>query len=119
MLKIDLYTNHEVFVAESRQDRAIDKFCTRHRISRAKLEQHPHIADVYTMLVFDRWSNLMTDKDRQIWTHAWQHIYHRENALTEYLRRKLVSIVEGIEFRQRRSKHIQARQQRKAAATAR
>ena len=71
------------------------------------------------MLIFDRWSSLMTAKDKQIWTHAWQHVYQKEQALTEYLRRKLISIVEGIEFRQRRLKHIQARQQRKATATAR
>jgi hypothetical protein len=119
MLKIDLYNNHEVFIKESRQDRAIDAFCRRHKISRSKLEQHPYLEDVHTMLKFDQWQSLMTAKDRQIWTHAWQHLYHRERALTEYLQRKLISIVEGIEFRQQRLKHIQARQQRKAASIAR
>lgn len=115
-MKIDLYNNHEQFVKESKQNHAIDAFCRRHKISRDKLENHPYIADIRTLLIFDQWQSLMTAKDRQIWTHAWQHLYHRERALTEYLQRRLISIVEGIEFRQQRLKHIQARQHRKATS---
>jgi hypothetical protein len=116
MIKIDLYNNHEVFVAESKQNRAIDKFCSRHKISRAKLETHPNIGDLVLLLAFDQHQTWFTKKDQQIWAHAWQWVYSTERPLTPYLKSKLNSIVDGIEYRRQqyekrveKRKHIQQR----------
>lgn len=120
MLKIDLYNNHEQFIKETKQNRAIDSFCRRHKISRTKLEQHPHIEDVKTLMDFDRHAIWFTAKDTQIWTHCWQSVYHNEYTLTKYQKNKLLSIIDGIEYRRQqynkrveKRKHIQARLQKK------
>lgn len=114
-MKIDLYNNHDVFVKESQQNSAVARHCRRLGITRKKLETHPHFNDLLTLMAFDQHQTWMTEKDQQIWRHTWQWVYRQELALTEYHRRKLRSIVDGIEFKQRRLKHIQARLDRRQA----
>jgi hypothetical protein len=100
-VKIDLYNNHEVYIAEQRQNRAIDRHCHLLRISRKKLETHPCIQDLVTLIAFDQHQTWMTEKDQQIWRHAWAWVYHKELPLNTYHKRKLNSIVNSIEYRQR------------------
>jgi hypothetical protein len=114
-MKIDLYNNHKQFVQEQKQDNAIKRHCRRLGITLKKLETHPNIADLRVLMDFDQYESWMTEKDRQIWSHTWQWVYKKEFALTEYHRRKLRSILDGIEFKQRRMKHIQARLDRRRA----
>ena len=114
-MKIDLYNNHKQFVQEQKQDNAIKRHCRRLGITLKKLETHPNISDLRVLMDFDQYESWMTEKDRQIWSHTWQWVYKKEFALTEYHRRKLRSILDGIEFKQRRMKHIQARLDRRQA----
>ena len=100
-MKIDLYNNHEHFIAEQQQNRAIDRHCQRLRISRKKLQTHPCITDVATLSAFDQHQHWMTDKDQQIWRHTWAWVYHKELPLNTYHRRKLISILDSIEYQQR------------------
>lgn len=110
MLKIDLYNNHEQFIKETKQNYAIARHCRRLGITLRKLEKHPNFSDLLILMAFDEYEVWMTEKDKQIWTHAWQWVYRQELALTEYHRRKLRSIVDGIEFKQRRQQNIKRRQ---------
>ena len=105
-MKIDLYNNHEQFIKERRQDHRLAGFCHALKISKTKLETHPRIGDVRTLLDFDPYHVWMTEKDQAIWQHAWGWVYHKELALTPYLQRKLTSIIDSIEYRQRMKKAI-------------
>jgi hypothetical protein len=103
---IDLYNNHEQYIKELKQNRSIESFCRGLGISLAKLEQHPCISDVVTLLAFDQHQVWMTEKDQQIWRHTWAWVYHRELPLNTYHQRKLTSIIDSIEYRQRMKKAI-------------
>jgi hypothetical protein len=105
-MKIDLYNNHEQYIAELRQDRTVEQFCRGLGISKTKLESHPCIADVATVLAFDQHQVWMTERDQQIWRHAWAWVYHRELPLNTYHKQKLNSILNSIEYRQRMKKAI-------------
>lgn len=79
-------------------------------ITVAKIESHPCVADLRTLMDFDAYHVWMTDQDKQIYTHAWQWVYNKELPLTKYIKRKLLSIVENIEYKQQRLQHIKDRQ---------
>lgn len=99
-MKIDLYNNYECFRQEIKQNRAIDQYCRGLKISRKKIESHPLIADVATLLAFDQHGMWMTEKDQQIWRHSWAWVYHKQLPLNTYHKRKLLSIIDSIEYRQ-------------------
>lgn len=101
---------------ERRQDWSIDRLCRGLRISREKLEQHPHWSDVVTLLLFDPYHTWMNQEDHRVWTHCWQRTYWQELPLSPCHRQRLTHIIDGIEYRkqayhQRQTKrqHIQAR----------
>lgn len=115
--------NHTYEYYKNRQDWAIDRWCRDLKISRKKLEQHPHIEDVATLLMFDHHDSWFNQEDQRIWTHCWQWCYHQERALSQYHKSKLIKIIEGIEFRrqafgkrQLKRQHIQARIERRKLA---
>ena len=103
---IDLYNNHEQFVKERKQDCAVQGFCRDLAISQTKLEQHPNIRDVRTILDFRPYQPFMTAKDQQILRHTWAWVYHQELPLNQYHRHKLNTILDSIEYRQRTIKHM-------------
>jgi uncharacterized UBP type Zn finger protein len=103
-MKIDLYNNHEQFIKERKQDAAIERHCRLLKISRKKLESHPNITDLVTLMSFDQHQTWMTEKDQKIWTHTWNWVYHKELPLNAYHQRKLISILDSIEYRQRNMK---------------
>lgn len=79
-------------------------------ISLAKIESHPCVADLRTLLDFDSYAVWMTEQDKRIYTHAWQWVYNKELPLTKYIKRRLATIVDNIEYKQQRLKHIKDRQ---------
>jgi hypothetical protein len=116
----DPRSHHYHAFQNNRQDWSIDRWCRGLRIQRQRLEQHPYFGDVATLLMFDAWQSDMTSHDKGIWTHCWQWCYHKQLPLSNYHRRKLVSIVDHIELRQTRHNHIQQRiQKRQQSAQAR
>lgn len=101
---------------ERRQDWSIDRWCRGLRISRRKLEQHPHWSDVITLLLFDPYHTWMNQEDHRVWTHCWQRTYWQELPLSPYHRQRLTHIIDGIEYRQQaynqrqtKRQHIEAR----------
>lgn len=123
MLAIDLKSPLYHSWTAQRQDWRVEKWLRTLRISRTKLETHPYFEDVVTLLMFDSWQQHMNQSDTAIWTHCWQHCYHRELALSDYQKRKLIGIVNGLEYRYQAYKkrelkrqHIRARIERKKLA---
>lgn len=103
-MEISLYNNHEQYIKEIKQDYRIDSFCRDLKISLTKLESHPNIADVRTLLDFRPYQTYMTDKDQQILRHTWAWVYHKELPLNTYHKRKLNTILNSIEYRQQHMK---------------
>jgi hypothetical protein len=101
-MKIDLYNNHEVFIAESKQDREIRHWCYHLGISFDVVMHHPHVADIRVLIdLRNHWIH-MSEKDQVIWNKAWRHVYEHEYPLNQYYKQMLVSIVDGIEYRKSR-----------------
>jgi hypothetical protein len=101
---------------EQRQNQYINQWCYRHAIRRKKIENHPYFADLVTLLMFDDWQDHMNQHDLDIWRHCWQWSYHLELPLSGHHRRKLLNIIEGLQYRQQayqqrkiKRQHIQAR----------
>jgi len=113
MLSAKTYTYQYI---SNRQDWDIDAWCRKLKITRKKLETHPRIQDVALLLDFDSYQTLMNQKDTDIWTHCWKWVYTKELALTKHHRKQLITIIDGIEYRQQRLNHIQARKNKKLAA---
>lgn len=103
-----------------RQNWRISDWAKKQGLSVNKIENHPAISDVAVLLDFDQHSTWFTQKDTEIWTHCWQWCYKHEHPLTKHHKRKLLSIIEGIEYRRQqyqgrllKRQRIQARLQRK------
>ena len=110
MLKIDLYNNTSTFIKESTQDRAIDLWAREQGLDLKTLTTHPCVRDIQTLLDFDQLSHLMTPKDKQIWTHAWQWVAVKQLPINVYIQKRLSSIVENCT----RIQSIRARKHRQA-----
>lgn len=115
MARKDLIAHNCNTQLEQRQNRAINRWCYRHKISRNKLETHPFFDDLVSLLMFDEWQQYMNSQDRKIWQHCWQWSYHRELPLSGHHRRKLTSIIDHILLRQQAQAHIQARIRQRSA----
>ena len=98
---------------ERRQDWSIDRWCLGLKISRQKLEHHPHFGDLITLLMYDEYDQWLSEIDRTIWRHCWHWVYHWERPLSEYQRSRLISILTHISLRQATVRHIRQRQARK------
>jgi hypothetical protein len=110
VIKIDLYHNTTTFIKESKQDRTIERWCRDLGIDRKTLETHPRIQDLRTLLDFDQYSPLMTERDREIWEHAWRWVYVKRLPISVYIQKRLLSIVENCQ----RTEYILKRKQRQA-----
>lgn len=124
MARSDAQSQHYHEFTGNRQNWAIDRWCSGVKISRTKLEQHPYVRDLATMLMFDAWQQYMNQSDHDIWRHCWQSLYHKEIPLSLHQKRKLLNITDGLEYRQQayrtrelKRQHIQARITRKQLAT--
>lgn len=105
------------------QDHRLRQWCRKNGMSLKKIESHPHINDIATLLMFDEHEPWMNQEDTRIYKHCWQWSYEKEMALTNYHKSKLLGIITGIEYRrqayqqrQLKRQHIQARSDKKLAA---
>jgi hypothetical protein len=119
----DARSHHYHEFNSNRQNWAIDRWCRGLRISRIKLERHPHFEDVVTLLMFDSWQNHMNQSDRDIWRHCWQWSYHRQLPLSGHHKTRLLNIVDGLDYRHQayekrklKRQHIKARLDRRQLA---
>lgn len=108
---------------QNQQDWSIDRWCRSLGISRLKLEHHPYFEDVVTLLMFDSWQEHMNQRDRDIWQHCWQWSYQKEFPLSGHHRKRLLNIIDGLEYRHQayqkrelKRQHIQARLDRRQLA---
>lgn len=111
------YQSHSYHQQQTRkQDWSIDRWCRNLKVSRRKIEQNPHYKDLATLLMFDQHQSWFNQEDERVWTHCWQWVYSKELPLSGYHKRKLIGIIQGIEYRQQayqqrqiKRQHIQAR----------
>jgi hypothetical protein len=108
---------------ETRQNWRIGDWAGKNGLSLSKIENHPNIGDVAVLMEFDEHSIWFSPLDTEIWTHCWQWCYKHEHPLSRYHKRRLLSIIEGIEYRRQqyqgrllKRQKIQARLQKKLAA---
>ena len=101
-MKIDLYNNHETFVKESRQDHAIDAWCSHLGLDRKRIENHPDISSIRTLLDLRGLWPRMNTHDQNIWNMVWRQVYEHEYTLSLWHKNKLLTIVDGIEYRDQR-----------------
>ena len=99
--------------AEQRQNSRIIWHYKSLGISLTKLERHPCVADLRTLMDFDAYHVWMTAQDQQIYAHAWSWVYSKELPLNTYLKRKLATIVNNIEYRQQQHQQLQQRNQKR------
>lgn len=85
---------------EMLQNWAISSWARKNGLSVSKIENHPRIAEVALLLEFDEHSTWFSQKDTEIWTYCWKWCYERELELTPFQKKKLLSIITGIEYRQ-------------------
>ena len=123
MATTDSHSHFYQLTQQRQANTAIDRWCRSLKVSRRRIERNPHFADLATLLMFDQHESWFNQEDKQIWTHCWQWVYSKELPLTLYHKRKLISIIDGIEYRhqaykqrQRKRQHIQARLQRRQLA---
>ncbi|CAB4128102.1 hypothetical protein UFOVP109_24 [uncultured Caudovirales phage] len=112
----ELRVHHDLWHQQRREQQhnwSLDRFCKSRGFTREKLDKHKNFDDVMVLLSFDGWEHAMTEKDQEIWTTAWKWVYTKEFALSEYHLRRLRSIVDGIEFKQRRREQQQAQRRGK------
>ena len=88
-------------------------------ISLTKIERHPCLADLRTLMDFDCYHVWMTDQDKRIYTHAWSWVYNKELPLNTYIKRKLATVIDNIEHRQQQHKLLQQRNQKRQHIAAR
>lgn len=96
--------------AERQQNARISYYYKSLGVTLTKIETHPCVADLRTLMDFDPYHTWMSQKDKQIYAHAWQWVYNKELPLNTYIKRRLATIVDNIEYKQQRLKHIKDRQ---------
>ena len=96
---------------QNKQNWSIDAWCRQLGIDRHSLETHPNVKDLRVLLDYDQYNHLMTKKDREIWTHAWNWVYRKQLPISIYINKRLLSIVENC----KRTEYILKRKQRQAA----
>lgn len=93
-----------------RQEFNIKKWCKEQGLDLTTIETHPRLVDVRALLDFDIYDGLMTKKDKEIWTHAWNWVYKKQLPISVYIEQRLLSIVENCQ----RTKYIRDRKMKQA-----
>lgn len=103
--------NYSVEQQLIRQDQRASDWAKRNGFSWTKIQSHPFIEEIALLLEFDEHHIWFTQKDADIWTHCWQWCYKHEHQLTNYHRKKLLSIIDGIEYRRQQYQNRQLKRQ--------
>jgi hypothetical protein len=62
---------------------------------------------------FDAYHIWMSQKDNLIYAHAWSWVYNKELPLNTYIKRRLATIIDNIEYRQQQHTLLQQRNQKR------
>lgn len=109
-MRIDLYNNHQAFIQEQRQDRAINKWLRRKGITAQDLEQHPQIRDVIDLVdIRDRLWERMNYNEQAVWAAYWNIVYHKRRPLRDKAWNKFGTIVKAIDTREEYMAHHRQR----------
>ena len=100
-MKIDLYNNHEVFIAESRQDWDVSKWLRTKGINLDDLGDHQQISDVITLIhIRDNFWHRMNSHEQAVWGGYWSIVYKKSFPLNKKFWNKFDNIVKAIDQRE-------------------
>lgn len=104
-MKIDLYNNHETFIAESRQDTVINSFYRDIGLTARDIDQHPCFVDIAILAnIRNTYWHLMNQSERGIWNSCWGNVYKQNRFIRPKTLNKLEQIVLNMADREQRLK---------------
>ena len=100
IMKLDLYNNHETFIAERKQDWDVARWLKRKGIKLSDLDDHTNITDVITLIQIreELWYR-MNLNEQATWGAYWSIVYGQRYPLTEKFWKKFDRIVKAIDDR--------------------
>jgi hypothetical protein len=100
-IKIDLYTNHDLFLKQRQQDWNIGRWLRSRGIDVQDLDSHPRIDDIILLINIRQslWT-VMNNSEQASWGGYWDSVYKKKNALKNKALIKFEKIAEQIQDRQ-------------------
>jgi len=101
-MKIDLYNNHETFIAERKQDSVINQWYRDVGLTAKDIERHPCIQDL-TILINIRtayWT-IMNPSERGLWAGSWGVVYKHRKFLRPKTLTKFEQLVPKMIYREK------------------
>ena len=104
-MKIDLYNNHETFLAESKQDTVIKSWYRKYKLTAYDVEHHPCLQDLSILInIRDTYWELMNPSERGTWVACWGNVFKLHYTIRPKTLRKLEQIVLNMAEREQRLK---------------
>lgn len=116
-MKIDLYNNHETFIAESQQNSAINRWYRKYGLTSQIIDTHPCLPDLSILInIRDTYWELMNPSERGTWVACWGNVFKLHYAIRPKTLRKLENIVTNMADREQRQhqQRIKIQSQRQA-----
>ena len=116
-MKIDLYNNHETFIAESQQDSAINRWYRKYGLTAKIIDTHPCLPDLSILInIRDTYWALMNPSERGTWVACWGNVFKLHYTIRPKTLRKLENIVTVMADREQRQheQRIKIQSQRQA-----
>lgn len=102
-MKIDLYTNHDTFVKESKQNAKINAWYRRYGLTANIIDTHPRVQDLAILInIRDAYWELMNPSERGTWVACWGNVFKLHYAIRPKTLRKLEQIVINMADREQR-----------------
>lgn len=102
-MKIDLYTNHDTFVKESKQNAKINAWYRRYGLTANIIDTHPRVQDLAILInIRDAYWELMNPSERGTWVACWGNVFKLHYAIRPKTLRKLEQIVINMADREHR-----------------
>lgn len=102
-MKIDLYTNHDTFVKESKQNAKINAWYRRYGLTANIIDTHPCVQDLAILInIRDAYWELMNPSERGTWVACWGNVFKLHYAIRPKTLRKLEQIVINMADREHR-----------------
>ena len=113
IMKIDLYNNHNTFIAESKQDTVIKTWYCKYKLTAKDIDSHPCLPDLSILInIRDTYWDLMNPSERGTWVACWGNVFKLHYAIRPKTLRKLEQIV--MDMAQREQRRHEQRQQIKS-----
>lgn len=108
VMKIDLHNNFDTLRKQLKQSYEIRQWAraigVNPREFENKIETHPKLEDVRVLIDIKNYAVYFNAKDTQVVNKIWYQVYEHEYPLSEYHRRKLLQVLDSVEYTQSKMK---------------